>query len=94
MYRSRDANPGPGWGPVILQGPHPVAGYGGGELNIQNPRVWGIFWKIPWDFGYFRIFLTPSPFMDDFTKYVLCSKVVIWLIPHLSTWFMDVPFDV
>ena len=39
--------PTPGWGPVIPRGPHPVAGYGGGELNIQNPGVRGIFLKIP-----------------------------------------------
>ena len=39
--------PTPGWGSIIPRGPHPVEGYGGRELNIQNPRVWGIFLKIP-----------------------------------------------
>ena len=39
--------PTPGWGPRHPRGPHPVAGYGGGELNIQNPRGTGGFFENP-----------------------------------------------
>ena len=40
----RDANPGVGPVPVIPWGPHHVAGYGGGELKIQNLGGWEIFY--------------------------------------------------
>ena len=44
VLTTRDANSGVG--AVIPRGPHPLAGHGCGELNIQNPGGWKIFfWK-------------------------------------------------